>query len=256
MLSNRAARLLQLCVTAELFRQAPRLSFVAFQHLSCSVTLFCAAGSPATSPRFLPCLGEVPRSGFGYPLRGVSYAALRSLFQLPALLGFSLQSFSPHQRSKERFRSFSPLLRFLTKPFRASYRRFSGLLPLVKPRPFTSTPDVYSGSGPSALLVFPASRALPTLSARIRVPFPNSSPLALFVGPSLNIPTDEPQGFQLQGLWLSPFVKGAGPFGVSHRLSSATSSGNASVIDYFFLSAPKSSYDDSGQLLHHPRLPS
>lgn len=239
-----------------MFRQAPRLSFVAFQHLNYSVTLFYAAGSPTTSPKFLPYLGEVPRSGFGYPLRGVSYAAPRSLFQLLALLGFSLQSFSPHQGSKKRFRSFSPLLRFFTKPSQASYRRFSSLIPLVKPRPFTSTPDVYSGSGPTALLGFSAFRALPTLSARIRVPFPNSYPLALFVGPSLNIPTNEPQGFQLQGLWLSPFVKGAGPFGVFHRLSSATSSGNASVIDYFFLSASKSSYDDLEQPLHHPRLPS
>lgn len=239
-----------------MFRQAPRLSFVAFQHLSCSATLFYAAGSPTTSPRLLPYLREVPRSGFGYPLRGVSCATLRSLFQLLALLGFSLQSFSPHQGSKKRFHSFFPLLRFFTKPSRASYRRFSGLIPLAKPRPFTSTPDVYSGSGPSALLGFSASRALPTLSARIRVPFPNSSPLALFVGPSLNIPTRKPQGLQLQGLWLSPFVKGAGPFDVSHRLSSATSSGNASVIDYFFLSASKSSCDDSEQLLHHPRLPS
>lgn len=217
---------------------------------------FYAAGSPTTSPKFLPYFGEVPRSGFGYPLRGVSYAALRSLFQLLALLGFSLQSFSPHQGSRKCFHPLSPLLRFFTKPFRTSYRRFSGLIPLAKPRPFTSTPDIYSGSGPTALLGSTVSRALPTLSARIRVPFPNSSPLALFVGPSFNIPTGEPQGFQLQGPWLSPFVKGAGPFGVSHRLSSATSSGNASVIDYFFLSAFQSSYDDLEQPLHHQRLPS
>lgn len=95
---------------------------------------------PNDVPKALPYPWKVPRSGFGYPLRGVSYATLGSLFQLPALLGFSLQSFSPPQGSKKRFHLFYPLLRFLTKPSRASHRRFSGFIPLEKPRPSTSTP--------------------------------------------------------------------------------------------------------------------
>jgi hypothetical protein len=40
-----------------------------------------------------PCRPKVPTSGFGYPPAGVSLFALGSLFQLPTLLGFSLQGF-------------------------------------------------------------------------------------------------------------------------------------------------------------------
>jgi hypothetical protein len=47
-----------------------------------------------------------------------------SLFQLPTLLGFTLQSFSPFQGSNDLFRSFFPLVQFLKKPF--------GLLPLLQ----------------------------------------------------------------------------------------------------------------------------
>jgi hypothetical protein len=43
----------------------------------------------------LPCFPEVPPPGFGYPLGGLSFHSLESLFQLPTLLGFALQSFSP-----------------------------------------------------------------------------------------------------------------------------------------------------------------
>jgi hypothetical protein len=45
-----------------------------------------------------PRLPQVPPSGFGYPLDGVRSSALGSLFQLPTLLGFSLQSFTPALR--------------------------------------------------------------------------------------------------------------------------------------------------------------
>jgi hypothetical protein len=38
---------------------------------------------------------KVPSSGFGYPLDGVSLFALGSLFQLPTLLGLTLQGFFP-----------------------------------------------------------------------------------------------------------------------------------------------------------------
>jgi hypothetical protein len=55
----------------------------------------------------LPCIPKVPSPGFGYPLDGFRYQrTLGSLFQLPTLLGFALQSFSPLVRSKEAFASF------------------------------------------------------------------------------------------------------------------------------------------------------
>lgn len=149
-----------------------------------------------------------------------------------------------------------PLLRFLAKPSRTSHRRFSGLRPLRKPSPSVCAPDVYSGSGAAALLSFRTFRALPFLSASSRFPFPCTSPLALDFETSLNISKPEPQGFQPQEPWLSPSVEGAGPFGVSHRLSSATSSGNALMTDYFFLSAPELSYEIPACPLRHQRLPS
>jgi hypothetical protein len=44
----------------------------------------------------LPCSGEVPPPGFGYPLGGfLALPALESLFQDPTLLGFTLQSLAP-----------------------------------------------------------------------------------------------------------------------------------------------------------------
>ena len=44
------------------------------------------------------------------------YKTLGSLFQLPTLLGFALQSFPPTDRSKKGFPFFSPPLHFFRKP--------------------------------------------------------------------------------------------------------------------------------------------
>lgn len=61
---------------------------------------------------------EVSSSGFGYPLEDRYSLISGSLFQLPTLLGFSLQSLSPPVNQKESFPSLPPSLRFSTKPFR------------------------------------------------------------------------------------------------------------------------------------------
>jgi hypothetical protein len=50
-----------------------------------------------------PRLPKVPPSGFGYPLDGVRPSALGSLFQLPTLLGFPLQSLAPALRPTRGF---------------------------------------------------------------------------------------------------------------------------------------------------------
>jgi hypothetical protein len=42
----------------------------------------------------LPCFQEDPPSGFGYPLGGLRFSTLESLFQPPTLMGFTLQSFN------------------------------------------------------------------------------------------------------------------------------------------------------------------
>lgn len=55
--------------------------------------------------------------GFGYPHKeSFDFSLLGSLFQLPTLLGFALQSFTPFKWSKKSFLSFSPLLHLATKP--------------------------------------------------------------------------------------------------------------------------------------------
>lgn len=55
--------------------------------------------------------------GFGYPLKeSVNFSLLGSLFQLPTLLGFALQSFSPFKWSEKSFLSPSPFLHLVTKP--------------------------------------------------------------------------------------------------------------------------------------------
>lgn len=87
-----------------------------FSILQVSAPLFSLFFPKSVQPA-LPCCLEVPPLGFGYPFDGVSSSqTLESLFQLPTLLGFTLQSFPPTQGSKKRFRFSSPLLRFKTKP--------------------------------------------------------------------------------------------------------------------------------------------
>jgi hypothetical protein len=64
----------------------------------------------ALSPGSLLC-------GFGYPRKEFfSFSLLGSLFQLPTLIGFALQSFAPFKWSKKSFLSFFPLLHLVTKP--------------------------------------------------------------------------------------------------------------------------------------------
>jgi hypothetical protein len=73
--------------------------------------------------------------------------SLGSLFQLPTLLGFALQSFSPLQGSTDPFGPLSPLLHFLKKPLRAFSRCFSGLIPPEKPFPRLAPRRISSGQG-------------------------------------------------------------------------------------------------------------
>lgn len=72
----------------------------------------------------MPCPPKVPPPGFGYPLGGVSPSALGSLFQLPTLLGFALQSLSPTPRRPHGFpQKFRP---YAFPPNPSAWRRRSG----------------------------------------------------------------------------------------------------------------------------------
>lgn len=60
----------------------------------------------------LPHLLEASPPGFGYPLGDLRPSILGSLFQLPTLRGFTLQSFPPPQWSQKYFYPWIPLVRF------------------------------------------------------------------------------------------------------------------------------------------------
>jgi len=71
--------------------------------------------------------------GFGYPLDVSDLAFLESLFQLPTLMGFALQSFDSFWMIAKEFPLCSPLLCFPAKLFQTSQLRFSGFVPSKKP---------------------------------------------------------------------------------------------------------------------------
>jgi hypothetical protein len=118
---------------------APRLSFLALQHFRTPAPLFslpfqeasknCCPSSWRSRPQGLATLSAV-----------LATKALGSIFQPPTLLGFALQSFTLSPPSVGPFESTFPLLRFLTKPVKASHRRSSGLIPQGKPHPLYCSP--------------------------------------------------------------------------------------------------------------------
>jgi hypothetical protein len=85
------------------------------QHGRAKQPHFALGFGPSVRPT-KPCRPKAPPSGFGYPLGGVSRIALGSLFQLPTLLGFSLQGLFPTRGRGIRFPEPLPLVRFLASP--------------------------------------------------------------------------------------------------------------------------------------------
>jgi len=94
---------------------APRLSLRSLQRQSDPKTLLLTL---ASVQKTLAGLLEVPSSGFGYPLEVLRLRILGSLFQLPTLLGFSLQSFPPPVDPEKGFPSPVSSLRFPSTPSR------------------------------------------------------------------------------------------------------------------------------------------
>lgn len=85
----------------------------------------------------MPWFPEVPTSGFGYP-RAVSKLALpREPLSAPNALELRPSELYSSRVIERRLPFPIPLLRFITKPFRASRRRYSGLIPPEKPFPLT-----------------------------------------------------------------------------------------------------------------------
>jgi hypothetical protein len=110
------------CPTSTVIRlpKAPRVSLTTLQHMRIEEPFLFATPYGEASERLCSAHSEVPLSGFGYPLSGISSPNLGSLFQRPTLMGFALQSFpflsgDPIPVSENQFRS------------RASLHNLSGL---------------------------------------------------------------------------------------------------------------------------------
>mgnify|MGYP003571921022 FL=1 len=90
-LPHRALLRLKVRPTLLSYRSSSRYS-ATLQHVQTKKPLLSLGFWPSVRST-KPCRPKVPSSGFGYPLAGVSLFALGSLFQLPTLLGFTLQGF-------------------------------------------------------------------------------------------------------------------------------------------------------------------
>jgi len=147
--------------------------------------------------------------GFGYPLYELlSPYTLGSLFQLPTLLGFSLQSFSPPQGSVDPFEPTSPLLHFLKKPLGlvSTLQRVS---PTEKAVPLFATQRFSPGQGHLLSWDLRVSQALSPGKSSQRSSPPPGSPLTLRSKRPLNLLSLKSQGLRSFLARLLP-RKGAG----------------------------------------------
>jgi hypothetical protein len=140
---------------------APCLSFSALQHIRSDGRLFSLPHSEASSS-FCPRRRRSRPQGLATLSTASAPSNLGSLFQLPTLLGFALQSFLPSSRSTEPFNPVSPLSRFPVKPVQASQRRPSDLLPKRKPDPLHALRRVSSERGPLLSWAFGPLRLSPS----------------------------------------------------------------------------------------------
>jgi hypothetical protein len=161
----------------------------------------------------LPYLPKAPPSGFGYPLGGVSLSALESLFQLPTLLGFALQSLSP---TSWPVNGFPPTTRSCAFPPNPSAwrRRSSGVRsrsqPCIPPSAHDSGP-----SGATALLSLRTSRVI------VRRAFEEAPSFFIPLSPLRSRPPKKPgtrtPGASSRRPGVSLLAKGADPSGVPDR---------------------------------------
>jgi hypothetical protein len=131
---------------------APRMDFYSLQHLKLNRPFFRLLRNVQKT---LPCFLEVPFSGFGYPLNGVT------IFQPWKRLTSNaprIHSSEPSSSSmvKESFLFFSPLLRFFPRPsgFGPVLQWFS---PIKEAVPLLATSKFFE-AGSTALLSFQISR--------------------------------------------------------------------------------------------------
>jgi len=104
---------------------------------------------------------------------------LGSLFQLPTLMGLTLQSLYPAGQSKKSFLSPSPLLCFFAKPIGLALA-LQRLNPTPSAVPLLATLMINQGAGAIALLGISASVGSPTANP-FPASFPAEKPLSFFL---------------------------------------------------------------------------
>jgi hypothetical protein len=144
-----------------------------------------------------------------------------SLFQLPTLVGFALQSFHPPRRSGRRF----PFLSFHPGSFPPNLpglaAELGGLIPPRKPCPLLLPWMFTPGRGLMLSWAFrPFRLSLPKNPRRGFSPQPH--PSRSFPRPALRPNGSGTPGASGSPGPASPSEEGAGPFGLSHRRPCAT----------------------------------
>jgi len=199
--------------------QAPRLSARPFS-ISGSQDPFFHFPEGSVQ-KMLPYLLKVPPLGFGYPFDGVSPQNPRKLLSAPNALG--LRSSELFSSKMARMKSPSPVpLRRLgqtVQPVSPALQRCQLISKAVSP---FLRPGGLARVGTLALLSFgPLGRSLH--SGWIQGVSPRISPLVSFNTATLRSQCRGTSGSATGAAWPSPPVGGAGPSGLPHRLSSATS---------------------------------
>jgi hypothetical protein len=159
---------------------------------------------------FASCLTDFTLSvktyilGFGYPLNVETSATfLGNLFQLPTLVSFSLQSFTPFRWSKKSYLNFYSLLHFFVKPLDLT-TVLQRLEPIWKAVLLYSYPMFYVGSKAHALLsllTFKALRLPTPLISHLHLP---EFPLAFEPSPPFDDEGPKLQGFSISSLAFFP----------------------------------------------------
>lgn len=139
-----------------------------------------------------------------------------TLFQIPTLVGFALQSFAPFGESKRRFPSLLSALALSWVTSRASHRCSSGFILPKKPSPFLhphGLGEVGSACSPGLMDL---SGFLPD-TACTEMSLLCTAPLALTSSTFRKVEDPEPQGFGPASDWPFPRM-GANPYGLLHQL--------------------------------------
>lgn len=181
-----------------------------------STLLFTSLSKSVAKAFALLLRSPVPRVWL--PFRRCQLAPnLGNLFQLPTLLGFALQSFHLSRGSEKGFPLLLSALRLSHQTLRpnaclpAAYSPRKNRAPLA-PRGFSS--------GRDRLLswAFRPLGFLPPLRLGEVFFFHFTYPLCRWFNATLRSHLPSTLGSFVPTAWLSPFVKGADPFGLSHRL--------------------------------------